>query len=67
MFKVTGSDGNTYGLVDTLAAANAVVEMKKTGRDGKRLTNPANATKASTLTFVVSEVPNSTHPGYVKR
>lgn len=67
MFKVTGSDGNVYGLVDTLAAANAVVEMKKTGRDGRKLTNPANATKTSTLAFVVSEVPDSTHPGYVKR
>jgi len=67
MFKVTGSDGNTFGLVDTLVAVNAIVEMKKTGRDGRKLTNPANATKASSLTLTVAEVPDSTHPGYVKR
>lgn len=67
MFKVTGSDGNTYGLVDTHAQANAIVELKKTGRDGRKLTNPAQATKVSTLTFTISEVPDSTHPGYVKR
>jgi len=67
MFKVTGSDGNIYALVDTLVAANAVVEMKKMGRDGKKITNPANATKASTLTYDISEVPDSTHPDHAKQ
>ena len=67
MFKVTGSDGNIYALVDTLVAANAVVEMKKMGRDGKKITNSANATKASTLTYDISEVPDSTHPDHAKQ
>ena len=67
MFKVTGSDGNTYGLVYTLAEANAIVEMKKTGRDGKKINNPSQATKASTMTFSISEVPDNTHPDHIKR
>lgn len=67
MFKVTGSDGLVYGLVDTLAQANAIVEMKKVGRDGKKITNPNQATKASTMTFSVSEVPDNAHPEHSKR
>jgi hypothetical protein len=67
MFKVTGSDGQVWGLVDTRAAAEAIVEMKKLGRDGRKLTNPSQATKVSTMTFTVSECPDSVHPGFVKR
>lgn len=67
MFKVTANDTNTYGFVDTLEEAKAIVEMRKTGRDGRKLTNPVNATKASSLVFTITEVPNNTHPGYVKR
>lgn len=61
MFKVTGSDGNVYGLVDTRAQADAIVDMKKMGRDGKP--NGGN-TKVSTFSFSITEVPASTHPGY---
>ncbi len=64
MFKVTGSDGQVWGLVDTRAAAEAIVEMKKLGRDGKP--NGGN-TKVSTMTFTVSECPDNAHPGFVKR
>jgi len=68
MFKVTGSDGNVYGLVDTRAAAEAIVEMKKLGRDGKKIAlNGTNATKVSTLTFKLEEVPDSAHPGHTKK
>lgn len=67
MFKITGNDGTVHGLVDTLAQANAIVEMKKTGRDGKKITNLSQATKASTMTFTVSEVADSVHPGHTKR
>ena len=51
MFKVTGSDGQVWGLVDTRAAADAIVEMKKTGRDGSKNPGPAQQTKASLMTF----------------
>ncbi len=67
MFKVTGSDGQIWGLVDTRAAAEAIVEMKKAGRDGSK--NPASAqqTKVSLMSFTIAECPDSTHPGYSKR
>ena len=64
MFKVSGSDGLVYGLVDTLTEAKAILDMKKMGRDGKP--NGGN-TKVSTMTFDVSECPDSAHPGFVKR
>ena len=67
MFKVTGNDGNVYGLVDSRAQAEAIVKMKKLGRDGREISNPSNATKASSMTFTVAEVPDSAHPGHAGR
>ena len=69
MFRVVGSDGNVYGLVDTKEQAEAIVEMKQLTRDGKApsgKTDASKRTKASTLTFKIEQVPASVHPGYAR-
>ncbi len=62
MFKVIAGDGSVFGLVDSQKAAEAIVEMKKLGRDGRKITSPAQATKASTMSFTIVQVPDSAHP-----
>ncbi len=67
MYKVVGSDGQVYGLVDTREQALAIVEMKKLGKDGKPVKSAQNATKASGMTFRVEECADSVHPGHDER
>lgn len=64
MYRVTDNLGNVHALVDTRDEAEKVVAMRRTGRDGEPIRSPANATKASLLTYRIEEVPDSTHPGW---
>lgn len=66
LFEVTANDGNVYGLVDTRAQAEAVVELRKLGRDGKKV-NTTNVTRAHSLTYTITEVPASKHPSFSAR
>jgi hypothetical protein len=66
MFKVIGSDNLAYDLVDTREEAARIIEQKKLGRNAHGSPGGNNATKASTMSFRVDEVPaKGNHPGYM--
>ena len=66
MFKVVSSDNKVVGLVDTREAALKIVAMRKTGRNGLPINNPAQATTASKFEYSIHEVPDWEHPGHSK-